>query len=113
MSSLSLKLDIKNKFMDRIVNNILLTLNILKTQRSYNSTIIFSKYVSILIFFSKSCSQTLSLNFSPLNNNNNNNNNNIYIYKWIKVYHTWYNFISNQVKWISFNSLYDNSNYHP
>ena len=39
--------------MDRIVNNIQLTCNltcVLKTQRPYNSIIIFSKYVGILIF---------------------------------------------------------------
>ena len=49
----SLKLYMKNKFMDWIINNILLKWNltrVLRIYRKYYSTDRFSKYIVILIF---------------------------------------------------------------
>ena len=65
--------------MNQIINNIRLTWNltcVLRTKRTCNSIIRFSKYVTMLIClvkvlvlgYNKVCSQTLSLNFGPLNN---------------------------------------------
>ena len=66
-------------FMDRIVNNIRLTLNltcVLRTKIIYYSTVRFTKYVAMLIClvrvvvlcYNLVCSLNLSLNFNPLNN---------------------------------------------
>ena len=52
----SLKLCIKYKFIDHIINNIRLTQNltcVLKAYRTCNSTVKFSKYVLMLMIFSK------------------------------------------------------------
>ena len=75
----SLKLYMKNKFMDWIINNILLKWNltrVLRIYRKYYSTDRFSKYIVILIFllrvialgYNYIYNQTLSLNFGPLKN---------------------------------------------
>ena len=75
----SLKLYMKNKFMDWIINNILLKWNltrVLRIYRKYYSTDRFSKYIVILIFllrvialgYNYVYNQILSLNFGPLKN---------------------------------------------
>ena len=75
----SLKLYMKNKFMDWIINNILLKWNltrVLRIYRKYYSTDRFSKYIVILIFllrvialgYNYVYNKTLSLNFGPLKN---------------------------------------------
>ena len=56
MSFCSLKLFMKNKFMDQIVNNIHLVWNltcVLKKKKNMHSMVTFSKYVVLLIFLVK------------------------------------------------------------
>ena len=56
ISFCNLKLCIKYKLIDHIINNIRLTHNltcVLRVQKTYNSTVRFSKYVVMFILFSK------------------------------------------------------------
>ena len=50
--------------MDQIINNIWLTWNLTCVLRTYNSIVIFSKYVAILICLVKIAVLTLKLQFS-------------------------------------------------